>query len=213
MDRGGDAQGAYPSPRRVLFGAVDARIARELGGAQGLGANHVSKVMSPDKDHLSFYRVGGPAADASSPRVATGAVEDLVRGGGEAATAAARMGMAAAGDLGRGGRTGYLTAVRVGATAAAHIHSLAVGEDGRCFAWGCGSNGRLGLRALMRGPAGAKRALKCYVSTPSGVEALEGRRVVAAAAGRFWSLFIVADEVLTLGAAGVAGRMEGTAAA
>ena len=30
----------------------------------------------------------------------------------------------------------------------------------------------------MRGPRGAKRALKCYVSTPSLIEALEGRRVL-----------------------------------
>ena len=60
---------------------------------------------------------------------------------------------------------------QVVSTAAAHIHSLAVADDGRCFAWGCGSDGRLGLRALMGGPAGAKRARKCYVSTPSAVEA------------------------------------------
>ncbi len=161
---------------------------------QGLGANHLSKVMAPDRDLLSFYRVGGAAADAAAPAVPTGAAEDLLRAGGDGAAAAARrMGMADAGALGRGCETGYLSAVAVAGTAAAHIHSLAVSADGRAFAWGCGSNGRLGLRALMRGPGGAKRALKCYVSTPSAVEALEGRPVVAAAAGRYWSLFLVGD--------------------
>ena len=55
------------------------------------------------------------------------------------------------------------------------------------------ATGAAGLRALLRGPGGAKRALKCYVSTPSAVEALERRLVLAAAAGRYWSIFVVAD--------------------
>jgi hypothetical protein len=59
---------------------------------------------------------------------------------------------------------------------------------------GCGSDGRTGLRALMRGPRGAKRALKCYVSTPSLIEALEGRRVLHATTGRYWSLAVVSPQ-------------------
>eukprot|EP01052_Picozoa_sp_SAG31_P075500 SAG31_NODE_34700_length_330_cov_0.891775_1_plen_40_part_01 len=40
----------------------------------------------------------------------------------------------------------------------------------------------------MRGPRGAKRTLKCYVSTPSVVEALEDHRVLQASSGRYWTL-------------------------
>lgn len=77
--------------------------------------------------------------------------------------------------------------------AAGSIHSLALAADGRLFAFGCGSNGRTGLLAFMRGPGGTKRAMKCYVSTPSVVEALEKGRVVYAAAGRYWSFAIVQE--------------------
>ena len=48
----------------------------------------------------------------------------------------------------------------------------------------CGSDGRTGLRALMRGPRGAKRTLKCYISTPSVIEGLEGRHVQQLTSGR-----------------------------
>ena len=125
----------------------------------------------------------------------TGAAEDMAA----AATAeerqacASRMGMRDLADFGARGATGYLSGVRVVWSQPAHIHSVALGSDGRLYGWGCGSDGRLGLRAFF-GRDGAKRTLKCYVSTPSAVEALLGRRVVAAAAGRTWTFAIVAPD-------------------
>jgi alpha-tubulin suppressor-like RCC1 family protein len=142
--------------------------------------------MMPAHDHLSFYRVGGPASDVAAPPVPTGAVEDLRI---DPAAAARRMGAAGPDDFGRGGQTGYLLAAAIVQSQPAHIHSVAVSADGRLFGWGCGSDGRLGLRAV----GGSKRRLKCYISTPSAVEALEGRVVIAAAAGRHWTIAIVDD--------------------
>jgi hypothetical protein len=157
---------------------------------KGLTANHVSKVMAPHEDMLRFYRVGGVAADVSASTVRTGAAEDLAT---EPERAAWRMGMASAADFGRDGHTHYLDTSPIVGSQPSHIHSLAVARDGRLFAWGCGSDGRLGLRAFVRGPGGSKRRLKCYVSSPSVVEALEDRRVIAATCGRYWSLAIVTD--------------------
>lgn len=101
----------------------------------------------------------------------------------------------------RGGphATGYLSAVRVCKTACSNIHSFCVTEDGRLFAWGCGSDGRLGLDAFFH-PNGGKRLMKCYVSTPSYVSMFskdvvtrerEGYRVAAVAAGKYWSFAIL----------------------
>ena len=75
-----------------------------------------------------------------------------------------------------------------------HIHSVAVSADGRCFAWGCGSDGRTGLRAFMRGPSGSKRLMKCYVSSPSVVEALEDKVVIDACACRNFTVYVVGGD-------------------
>ena len=156
---------------------------------KGLGADHLSKTLATlGTDHLSFYRVGGRAQAAETEGVTTGAAEDLKI---DEALAARRMGMASAADFGRGGNTHYLDAVKITSSCPSHIHSVALAEDGRAFAWGCGSDGRTGLAALMRGPRGAKRALKCYVSTPSVVEALEDTTVLQLTSGRYWSLAVV----------------------
>ena len=157
---------------------------------KGLAGDHLHKTMQPAHDHLTFYRVGGRAADARHTPVPTGAAEDL----GNAALAAVvarRMGMGSTAEFGKGGCTNYLTEARIVASQPAHIHSWAMSSDGRAFCWGCGSDGRTGLRGFMRGPGGSKRTMKCYVSTPSCVEALEERRVTAMASGRWWTLFIV----------------------
>ena len=39
---------------------------------------------------------------------------------------------------------------------------------GKLYGWGCGSDGRLGLKAFFN-PNGTKRHMKCYVSTPTQV--------------------------------------------
>eukprot|EP00929_Paragymnodinium_shiwhaense_P087840 TRINITY_DN47992_c0_g1_i1.p1 TRINITY_DN47992_c0_g1~~TRINITY_DN47992_c0_g1_i1.p1 ORF type:complete len:547 (+),score=57.21 TRINITY_DN47992_c0_g1_i1:72-1712(+) len=155
---------------------------------KGLGANHVSKTLSPPDDHLNFYRVGGLAADITAPVCHTGAAEDLAE---DKALAAKRMGMESAELLGKDGQTNYLTSVQMESSCPCHIHSVALSRDGRAWAWGCGSDGRTGLLALMRGPRGAKRTLKCYVSTPSVIEELESVEVTHVTAGRYWSLAIV----------------------
>ena len=154
-----------------------------------------------------------------------------------AAAVAERMGTASVADFGRDGRTHYLSAARIVASHSASIHSVALAADGRLFAWGCGSDGRTGLRAFMgggggngnasgssgngsssgisgsasrggssgsgNGGGGAKRRLKCYISTPSAIESLHaaGRRVVAAAVGRYWTLAIVEPAGVAAGAA------------
>lgn len=143
------------------------------------------------------------AADIGRPAVPTGAAEDLAT---DPLSAIARMGMLGIDALqdeatavaqararrmfGKDGQTGYLQGVNIVSSGAAHIHSVAVGEEGQLFAWGCGSNGRTGLQAFMRGPNGAKRALKCYVSSPSQVEQMEQLRVMAAYVGRYWTMVI-----------------------
>mgnify|MGYP001597144945 CR=1 FL=1 len=178
---------------------------------KGLAADHLNKVMQPEADCLQFYRVGGRAVDAGvSNPVWTGAAEDLRPSDshrGDASPSASaealshgltndviarRLGMTSVDQFGRGGSTGYLSSTRVVASIPGHIHSVALSDDGRLFGWGCGSDGRLGLKAFMRGPGGSKRTMKCYVSTPSLVEALEHRRVLDVALGRYATFAIVA---------------------
>lgn len=160
---------------------------------KGLGGDHLHKTFTPGHDLLGLYRVGGAAADRKHKggAIPTGGAEDLALG--HAADAAWALGLATpdASSLGAGGDTHYLEAARIVASQPAHIHSLALAADGRLFAWGCGSNGRTGLRAFMRGPGGSKRRLKCYVSSPTAVEALRGQRVLFATAGKYWSLAVV----------------------
>lgn len=158
---------------------------------KGLAADHLYKTLSPAIDHLGFHRVGGPAViDKGAPRVYIGAAEMLRT---DPDTAARRMGMASPDDFGHGPdrTTGYLSAVRVAQSAPSHIHSMALSHDGRLFTWGCGSNGRCGLDAIVQIQGGKKRTMKCYVHSPSEVESLEGKRVVSAAVGKWWTWAIV----------------------
>ena len=75
-------------------------------------------------------------------------------------------------------------------TANAHIHSFALDSKGKLYGWGCGSDGRLGLKAFF-GKNGSKRLMKCYVSTPSMVEKLESENVLSVTCGKYWSFAIV----------------------
>ena len=161
---------------------------------KGLACDHLYKVMNPQRDHYVFYRVGSQAADIlSNVRAMTGAAEDIAT---LPSNSAARMGMNDSVLFGLEGNTNYLSNCRIVRSCAAHIHSLALSASGELFSWGCGSDGRTGLAAYMRGPRGSKRTLKCYVSSPSHVESLEGHKVLYAAVGRYWSFAIVAEELL-----------------
>jgi hypothetical protein len=158
---------------------------------KGLAADHLVKTLSPAVDHLDFYHVGGPAViDKGAPRVYIGAAEMLRT---DPAVASRRMGMTSPEDFGRGAdhTTGYLSAVRVVHSVPSHIHSMALTDDGRLFTWGCGSNGRCGLDAIVQIHGGKKRTMKCYVHCPSEIESLEGKRVVSAAVGKWWTWAIV----------------------
>ena len=97
-------------------------------GHKGLAANHLYKTMAPKHDLLSFYRVGGPAADADAPVVPTGAVEDLVSAPDDAAI---RMGLRSPGDFGKDGATHYLDNAQIVFSQPVHIHSIALAADGR----------------------------------------------------------------------------------
>ena len=109
------------------------------------------------------------------------------------AVGASHMGMSDVSEFGKGGNTGYLSASKIVTSQPLHIHSLAMDSNGRCYSWGCGSNGRTGLQAFMRGPRGAKRRLKCYVSSPTALEELEegGKTVEYVTGGRYWSFAIL----------------------
>ena len=158
---------------------------------KGLGGDHIGKTLgTTGSDHLTFYRVGGRAQRVDTQEaVLTGAAEDWPR---DPLLASRRMGMADPAAFGADGATGYLSGVRIISSCPSHIHSLALSEDGDAFAWGCGSDGRTGLAALLRGPGGTKRRLKCYVSAPSTIEALEtSHRVLHLTSGRYWSLAVV----------------------
>ena len=154
---------------------------------KGLGADHINKILFPDSDHVKFYKVGGKAADKHiTDKVPTGAAEELKH---NSKAACNRMGMTDE-EFGCEGFTNYLKDVAIVQTGAAHIHSAAVSSDGRLFSWGCGSNGRTGLMAFMRGPGGSKRTMKCYVSTPTAVEKFDDMSVLSMAIGKYWTLAI-----------------------
>lgn len=88
----------------------------------------------------------------------------------------------------------------VRAAVSGHIHSAAVGCDGRAWAWGCGSNdGRCGVERFLcmkgEGRPAAVDAMKCYMMNPHRIGAarplywphgsgLEGWEVLALATGR-----------------------------
>jgi hypothetical protein len=172
---------------------VDSSGALWIAGTshKGQAADHLYKTLSPQIDHLCFYRVGGPAVlDPGAPKVFIGAAEYFRVNPN---TAAQRLGMAKPEDFGAGGdrTTGYLTSAKIVQSTPAHIHSMALSADGRLFTWGCGSNGRCGLAAILQIQGGKKRTMKCYVHSPSAVETLDGKRVVSAAVGKWWTWAIV----------------------
>ena len=86
--------------------------------------------------------------------------------------------------------TGYFSKMKIVGTSSTHIHSFAVDQSGGLYGWGCGSDGRLGLKAFFE-TNGTKRLMKCYVSTPTQVEALADHQVLSVSCGKYWSFAIV----------------------
>ena len=157
--------------------------------------------MTPQSDHLEFYEVGTLAADKDENGCLTGAFEhgiieeSLKRAGIEPKSRSSYF---------ANPNTEYLSGVKIIATSCTHIHSYALDDKGKLrykkgkkeekyqilgklYGWGCGSDGRLGLKAFFN-PNGTKRRMKCYVSTPTQVEELESLNV---SCGKYWSFAIV----------------------
>jgi alpha-tubulin suppressor-like RCC1 family protein len=73
------------------------------------------------------------------------------------------------------------------AIAAGYLHSLALCSDGTVVAWGFNAYGQLGDNSA------ANRLAPVAVNTTSGVSALEGKTVVAIAAGGYHSMALCSD--------------------
>jgi len=116
---------------------------------KGLCGNLTRKTLrcsDRDADELVPYRIGGLPADTGTATAGAGE-----RGGARAAT-------------------GYLDGVRCVLPLSAHIHNAVLDGDGRLWAFGCGSSGRLGLSVYLTGLHGAKSRMKTYVVRPTQVE-------------------------------------------
>ena len=71
----------------------------------------------------------------------------------------------------------YLEGEEVVGAASSSIHSALLTASGKVYCFGCGSGGRMGIRAYMEGLHGARSRMKCYVSRPTAIEAFDGVRV------------------------------------
>ena len=91
-------------------------------------------------------------------------------------------------------KTNYLVNTPIISSVASHIHSYALSASGELFGFGCGSDGRLGIPYFFK-KDGSKRSMKCYVSTPSRVGAVDSefqsKRVLAISVGKYWNFAIV----------------------
>eukprot|EP01051_Picozoa_sp_SAG22_P001318 SAG22_NODE_50_length_24611_cov_74.139687_11_plen_270_part_00 len=122
------------------------------------------------------------AQQAETEGVCTGAAEDLKA---DPALAARRMGMADAADFGRDGATHYLDDAQIVSSSPSHIHSVALADDGRVFAWGCGSDGRTGLAALMRCGLGLSLSMTdAWLRVAPSIRTLRNPRLVNRGNGR-----------------------------
>ncbi len=61
------------------------------------------------------------------------------------------------------------------------FHVLALGMDGRVYAWGYGAEGQGGLGATL------------HLRTPRSVEGLEGQEVAQVACGAWWSMVVTKE--------------------
>lgn len=185
---------------------------------KGLGCNYFGKIMTAEQDHLSFYTIGGVAQDGKqmkkhlsgeSSLCLTGSFENRQLASLKNSTAPSKNSGRRIGESNLKkagidpnsqyfqpenfqGETKYFSNVQVTASIPSHIHSLAVANQ-QVYAWGCGSDGRCGVDNFFDPAKKTKRLMKCYISTPTLVEAFENQKVLAISAGRYWSFAIVAE--------------------
>ena len=67
------------------------------------------------------------------------------------------------------------------ALACGDFHVLALGMDGKVYAWGYGAEGQGGLGATL------------HLRTPRPVEGLEGQEVAQVACGAWWSMVVTKE--------------------
>merc|ERR1712083_926826 len=74
--------------------------------------------------------------------------------------------------------TKYLNNAKIVQCVAGAIHSGVVDDKGKLYTFGCGSDGRMGLRAYVDGSCGAgQQVYKFYVSKPTKVEVLDEKNI------------------------------------
>ena len=163
---GGDVEGCEQPHTLVV--TADGRCFSFGTAHKGMLGNMKMKTLSPKGcDELLPYELGGTCRDAA------------------------------------GERSGYLGGMHVRGAVASHIHSAVLGtwsaqaasaassssssaasadsdspRTCEVLTFGCGSDGRMGVRRYMEGLSGGRSRLKCYVSQPSPVVGLQGRRVL-----------------------------------
>lgn len=67
----------------------------------------------------------------------------------------------------------YLAGCRIVQVRSSAIHSACLSSAGEVWTFGCGSGGRMGVRAFEFGLTGARSRMKCYVMKPTVVEKLQ----------------------------------------
>lgn len=181
---GGDVEGCEQP--HTLAVTADGRCFSFGTAHKGMLGNMKNKTLSPKGcDELLPYEIGGLCKDAA------------------------------------GERSGYLVGMHVRGAVASHIHSAVLGtwsagassaasasssssassaptdseapRSCEVLTFGCGSDGRMGVRRYMEGLSGGRSRLKCYVSQPSPVVGLQGRRVLQIDSARRHMVALVED--------------------
>jgi len=68
-------------------------------------------------------------------------------------------------------KTNYLDNISIIQCKAGALHSAIVSNSGDVYTFGCGSDGRMGLKAYVEGASGqGQQRMKFYVSKPTAIE-------------------------------------------
>eukprot|EP01012_Entosiphon_sulcatum_P012277 TRINITY_DN17670_c0_g1_i1.p1 TRINITY_DN17670_c0_g1~~TRINITY_DN17670_c0_g1_i1.p1 ORF type:complete len:456 (-),score=38.97 TRINITY_DN17670_c0_g1_i1:11-1378(-) len=70
----------------------------------------------------------------------------------------------------QGRNSNYLAGMCAVQVASASIHSAVACSDGTAYTFGCGSDGRMGVKKYMEGLSGGRSRMKCYISSPTPIE-------------------------------------------